>query len=556
MAEAAEEATAGEEAKEARAGEAEAAAEEAVIAEAEAMGKTVAEAIAATKAAIAAATADPPDGFADYDSGTYGAVAYNRATGEIRKSMHMYAKPEGDAPRDSRCIEYSTICELATYAAAGGTIAGVPEMRRVEFAWDSRVAALYFPYAGITLHHWIRKNLAVRRQSCALHILRGLAQVALALSERGIQNTDMKPANVLIHEHPSDPDMFTVSLIDYNLVSMRVGRSGGADGGSAGGGDGVWSDSFGTWCYCAPELLCDGAPHDKSPVWTLGIILASILYKYPYDGYSSLKTDDLNSQKFWKSAFKRLRGENGSNLPLPKSHRSHFTPYLYTLYSRCTSWCPSDRPSLRELLIQLTDVLGQGALMYRPVFPEEALRSRRASGDTPQVIWALLKPRRKRQLLLRTFYKAYVKNAEDMPSHVFVAAALYVDRVATELTAAASDGGAADEKEVARLAGASMHAALLYYAQYIYEYAKLPAEHSLFADKDALWKLGTALKWRLSVPVALMEAATEDPEAFYEALMQRRKPYSDEALRADIKDTAERLASLNGDADSSDASAN
>lgn len=546
----------------AKAGEA---AEAAVVAEAEAMGKAVAEAIAATKAAVAkaaAAAAEPQDGFADYDSGTYGSVAYNRATGEIRKSMHMYAKPEGDAPRDGRCIEYSTVCELATYAAAGGTIAGVPEMRRVEFAWDSRVAGLYFPYAGITLHHWIRKNLAVRRQSCALHILRGLAQVALALSERGIQNTDMKPANVLIHEHPSDPDMFTVSLIDYNLVSMRVGRFGGA----AGAGCGVWSDSFGTWCYCAPELLADGAPHDKSPVWTLGIILASILYKYPYDGYSSLKTDDLNSQKFWKSAFKRLRGENETHLPLPKSHRSHFTPYLHTLYSRCTSWRASDRPSLRELLAQLTDVLGQGALMYRPVFPAEALRSRRGTHESdpgscgaPHPVWAPLKPRRKRQLLLRTFYKAYVKSADEMPSHVFVAAALYVDRVATELAAAAAaapDGGAADEKEVTRLAGASMHAALLYYAQYIYEYAKLPAEHSLFADKDALWKLGTALKWRLIVPVALMEAATEDPEAFYEALMQRRKPYSDAELRDDIKDTAERLASLNGNADSSDASAN
>jgi hypothetical protein len=500
----------------------------------------------AEAAGVEVEVAATADGFADYDSGTYGAVSYNRATGEIRKSMSMYAAPEGsNGERDPRYIEYSTICELATYAAAAGTIAGVPEMRRAEFAWDKGKALLYFPYAGTTLHHWIRKNLLARRRSCALHILRGLAQIALPLAERGIQNTDTKPANILIHETPTDPDMFAVSLIDFNLVSMRTGRA----PGGAGGGE--WSASFGTWCYCAPELLNDGAPHDKSPVWTLGVILACILYKFPYEGYSSLKTEQLNSQKFWKSAFAKLRADDPLHLPLPAAHRQHFTPYMTSVYRRCTAWDPNGRPSLGELLAELTDILGQGALMHRPVFPGEALRSRRGTGDSgagaaaPE--WTPLKPRRKRQLLLRSFHRAYEKNADEMPEYAFVAAALYVDRVATEAGACACAAAAqVDQKEVGRLAGASMHVALAYYAQYIYEYAKMPVTHALFADNDAAWKLGIALKWRLLIPVRVMEAATADPEAFYEALLQRRKPYSDDDLCRDIKETSERLASLSG----------
>jgi len=528
-----------------------------MAAPAEAAGVEVDIAAAAAAAAAAAepAAAAAADGFADYDSGTYGAVSYNRATGEIRKTMHMYALADCGKKRDPRYVEYSTICELATCSAAGGAIAGVPEMRRAEFAWDKGKAELYFPYAGTTLHHWIRNNLLARRRSCALNILRGIAQIALPLAERGIQNTDTKPANILIHETPTDPDMFAVSLIDYNLVSMRTGRApGGADGG-AGDGAGEWSASFGTWCYCAPELLNDGAPHDKSPVWTLGVILACIVYKYPYEGYSSLKTDQLNSQSFWKKAFAKLRADDPRHLPLPAAHRQHFTPYMSSLYKRCTAWDPNDRPSLSELLAELTDILGQGTLMHRPVFPGEALRSRsrrgtRASdsggdGDgggsgAPPSEWTPLKPRRKRQLLLRAFHRAYEKNADEMPAYAFVAAALYVDRVATEA------GGAIDEKEVGRLAGASMHVALAYYAQYIYEYAKMPATHALFADKDAVWKLGIALKWRLLIPARLMEAATADPEAFYEALLQRRKPYSDDEFCRDIKETSERLASLSG----------
>ena len=505
-----------------------------------------------TAAAPAAeAQAAPADGFADYDSGTYGTVAYNRATGEIRKSMSMYAAPEGSGgTRDPRYVEYSTICELATYSATAGTIAGVPEMRRVDFAWDEGRALLYFPYAGTTLHHWIRKNLLARRRSCALHILRGLAQIALPLAERGIQNTDTKPANILIHETPTDPDLFAVSLIDYNLVSMRIcsePAAPGAPGGPA-APEGEWSASFGTWCYCAPELLNNGVPHDKSPVWTLGVILACIVYKFPYEGYSSLKTNQLNSEKFWKKAFAKLRAEDPMHLALPATHRQHFTPYMTSLYKRCTAWNPRDRPSLAELLAELTDVLGQAALMHRPVFPCDALRSRRGTrasdcgngdGERPQpVAWTPLKPRRKRQLLLRAFHRAFTKNASDMPSYVFVAAALYVDRVATEASSAE------DEKEIGRLAGASMHIALAYYAQYMYEYEKMPVTHSLFADRDAVWKLGIALKWRLLIPDQIMDDATANPGAFYEALLQRRKPYSDAELCQDIKDTAERLASL------------
>jgi hypothetical protein len=518
----------------------------AALAEAAGVEVEVAVAPAPATAAAAAAAAPAADGFADYDSGTYGAVSYNRATGEIRKTMHMYALADCGKKRDPRYVEYSTICELATYAAAAGTIAGVPEMRRADFAWDKGKALLYFPYAGTTLHHWIRNNLLARRRSCALHILRGLAQIALPLAERGIQNTDTKPANILIHETPTDPDMFAVSLIDFNLVSMRTGR---APGGAGGAGSGEWSASFGTWCYCAPELLNDGAPHDKSPVWTLGVILACILYKFPYEGYSSLKTDQLNSQKFWKNAFAKLRADDPLHLPLPAAHRQHFTPYMTSVYKRCTAWDPNGRPSLGELLAELTDVLGQGALMHRPVFPGEALRSRsrRGTGDSvagaaaPE--WTPLKPRRKRQLLLRSFRRAYEKNADEMPEYAFVAAALYVDRVATEAGAGAAP---IDQKEVGRLAGASMHVALAYYAQYIYEYAKMPVTHALFADKDAAWKLGIALKWRLLIPVRVMEAATADPEAFYEALLQRRKPYSDDDLCRDIKETSERLASLSG----------
>lgn len=306
-----------------------------------------------------AGPAPDDEGFAPHDVGTYGKIAYNRETGEVRKTMRLTAEPRVGAVAPE--AEYAVVCELATHAAAAAAgIRGVPRATRVRLARDEGLAEIYMPYAGETLHRWLQRAPLKRRRACAAAILREVARAVMQLAEIGVQNTDLKPTNVLIREPERAPGAapaadgsdLEVRLIDFNLVSMRAGRATRWNGYTAKHEitGTSWTPAFGTWCYCAPEVLADAtAARERSPAWALGLLLAVIVARYPYDGYAQLTAAQLNSRKFWKAEHARLRAENPQHLPLPADVAARMSATMRKLFAECTAWDPDKRPTLRRI---------------------------------------------------------------------------------------------------------------------------------------------------------------------------------------------------------------
>jgi len=474
--------------------------------------------------AVGAAVAD---GFQKYDEGTYGQIEYHPVTGEIRKKMRMAALPAPAAEDDTDAdewstnvdtdaddeasvssasstsppeyVEYSTVTELGFYgslAARGGRTGILPILRHERVPPS---ALLYFTHAGTTLYKWIRKQPTRRRREAAPEILYQLTCVLADLYDLGVQNTDTKPANILVREDPGSGGALTISLIDYNLLSFHT------RGASTG-----WTESFGTWCYCAPEILDYGTPTDTSPSWTLGILLASILIHFPYESYSTLKSAEINSRRFWLRSFKRLSQCHPTHLPLPPGYQLAFTPYTFDLYRRCTAWDPTKRPSLATIRDELTGLL-------RPA-PERPLTAPVPPAQEPvPTSWRPLVPRRRRLTIARAFYAAFQEFRAEFPAHVFVVALLYLDRAKPAHLSSVHSY-------------AALHLALLFYHQYTYDLAGLSVLHPLLSDAAAVWSLADALSWNLLIPVDLLIAAARAPDAFYTLFCDLRKTYTDAEL--------------------------
>lgn len=468
-----------------------------------------------------------PKGFKAYDEGTYGKIMYHDESGVILKRMKLVQPPPPPAPapassadaadeaeedgaeeatddagddaddaptEGAEFLEYATVSELGFYGSmlVRPPIAGILPLIRYERT-DSAVD-LYFPNGGTTLYKWLRKQTTRRRREVAPEILYQLVSTLAELYDRGIQNTDTKPANILIRETgASGGGRLEVHLIDYNLISFRVRFLNGKYG---------WTESFGTWCYCAPELLENNAPSDTSLVWTLGVLLSTILIHFPYEGYSALKSAEMNSRRFWLKNFKRLAAEYPAHLPLPPGYSLSFTPYTHDLYRRCTQWDPTKRPTLAELRDEL-------AAMLRPAPVAAPSLVRRDAADP---LWRPLKPRRCRQAAAADFYAVFEQNRWSFPPHIFAAAVLYLDR-----------GSSA----AAPYADAAFHLAMLFYHQYNYDIPGLSLRHPLFADGAAVWELGDALGWNLTIPTDLLYVAAYNPDIFYYTFRDIQKPYSD-----------------------------
>lgn len=69
----------------------------------------------------------------------------------------------------------------------------------------------------------------------------------------GIQQIDLVPDNIVV-----DKDG-VVRIIDIGLTSFRLR-------------DGEWSDGFGSWSYCPPEVVLTDAVTDTTPVWNLAML--------------------------------------------------------------------------------------------------------------------------------------------------------------------------------------------------------------------------------------------------------------------------------------------
>lgn len=263
-------------------------------------------------------------GFTKHDEGTYGTVYLNVETNEIQKELPKYYRLKGGiGPGDY--IEITSIVDLVTQASFGDLIPGIPTLKSVDMT-DFKIT-LTMDYLGDNLykHPDRRKN--------ALVIMHQLTKICLSLYEYGVQHTDIKPSNILVSNTGAG-----VHLIDFNLMSFANTLV-----------EGKWSKSYGTWCYCAPEIVRHKTPSNTSMVWSLAMIMAFCFAKFPLPNGIFNTKYDISSRRRWIDVFELLQQVDPDNYPLFENYAKDIPCELHAVFKHATAWDPSKRMTIYEM---------------------------------------------------------------------------------------------------------------------------------------------------------------------------------------------------------------
>lgn len=129
---------------------------------------------------------------------------------------------------------------------------------------------MHMDYKGITLADWVANTPFVQRAAVFWKIMSQLVHTHLFLHRHGIQQVDCRPTNVLIDEHTHH-----VTIIDLGLVSLK-GLSNHEDMASYPTRPlttwNRWSQCYGTWVYCPPEVVVYHHVHDNTITWNVALI--------------------------------------------------------------------------------------------------------------------------------------------------------------------------------------------------------------------------------------------------------------------------------------------
>ena len=123
-------------------------------------------------------------------------------------------------------------------------------------------------YTGGDLFDKIDRN--VTDEGClveteAMEIVRSLMVAISYLHENGIVHRDIKPENILLE---SDCDGASIKLIDFGLSRFHDDN------------DVLMMSRVGTYTYMSPEVI-NGAYDKASDVWSIGIVMYTLLAGYP-----------------------------------------------------------------------------------------------------------------------------------------------------------------------------------------------------------------------------------------------------------------------------------
>jgi serine/threonine protein kinase len=191
---------------------------------------------------------------------------------------------------------------------------------------------MYMPYCGCPLNE-------VKRPELATYIISRLCEILVAFEENGVQHTDLKPNNILYNVATNE-----VTLIDYNIVSITVVASGTKR---------VLTPAYGTWSYSSPEVVFYTRPSPTSPTWAVGLLLAYLYARYPWQPIYKMTSEQVSSRTQWKKELTNLREKHPDCFPLSTEHLRVMPPHIVNLFRKCTRWNPQARPSLKEVYYDL-----------------------------------------------------------------------------------------------------------------------------------------------------------------------------------------------------------
>ena len=134
-------------------------------------------------------------------------------------------------------------------------------VRASHVSYTKKSLTVVMEYGGISLTEWIETH-GMKRRHHLMGLFTQLVNVVYDLWCMGIQQVDMVPENILVQDADGSPDaMPRLRLIDVGLCSFRVHI-------------GEWTDAFGSWLYCPPEVVLMDCVGDSTCVWSLAMIAA------------------------------------------------------------------------------------------------------------------------------------------------------------------------------------------------------------------------------------------------------------------------------------------
>jgi serine/threonine protein kinase len=269
--------------------------------------------------------------------GSYGTVTIDED--KVCKVQPLYMA-------NSSNLEYYSLVDccmsvLSTHMACSA----LPVIDSIDINADK--VKIHMPYYGTTLDKWMSHTKYEKKLEMLPSIIKQLVYACDALLHNDIQHTDIKPANIMIHEG-------NIVLIDYNIYSVKTLTG--------------WIDSVGTWCYVSPEILIDGCPCDTSMSWSIGVIIAECLAGYPL-GPIHKCVQNVQSHKDWRDLILRLKHKFKDGLPMTQHHNQNMPEQYIKLVNKCTLWNNHARYSLSEILKHCSIEPNECKMLCFPVTP-------------------------------------------------------------------------------------------------------------------------------------------------------------------------------------------
>ena len=202
--------------------------------------------------------------FKPWKKGGYGTLYLSETMDYVMKKM---AKYEIDYKKNIHHLRYATVLETCLTK----TLHSFPYFTKIQYI-DTSASDVFIcqRFMGYTLHQYLKEVAIPLRKIPS--VVYQLIDACWILQQNGLQHTDIKPTNIVIRQEEGDDYNYQVSLIDYNCMSqMALGQ----------GNELTWTETVGTWQYVAPEILLEDKVHNNSCVWSIGLIITTLLDVFP-----------------------------------------------------------------------------------------------------------------------------------------------------------------------------------------------------------------------------------------------------------------------------------